>query len=460
MKKHRISLLVGICLLIAGAVAGCAQNSDGTAFESDSEAVPENPGISAEEEKLYWVNWQGEIFDSTSAPGGVEESLETLVWMAFRSGTVIAENQPSAEDSYIVESGQALGGNEEISDSIWIRIEQEPFIPDEGSLGQISHKDYIFYRQGEDAYVGVQSGEDTEVWTILKMAGYGDWLEKEISIYIKMTTGLDVSYTDSDDASDDEQALAPQEDFVPIADLLAGGNAGNNIVDLAVMYGNIPIEQYTGVYEKVSFAESDILSENIGMSVSGETGWYYVSGHTDMQYLIRNENSEYSLWKFMCFDCDEYPYKDVLELVYQIDSADAISEIEVRPPAMDNTDGGKAIQEKIGTHAITDRADIEAIYQILSSLTCYGSDHWDMIDYGASDAPVDAEPSHRAVLLGRYLSIVTDCGNEIDGLKYTAVSNMFYEFSGIAYNQLTEEQAESVYEILGITESVDELQAH
>lgn len=125
---------------------------------------------------------------------------------------------------------------------------------------------------------------------------------------------------------------------------------------------------------------------------------------------------------------------------------------------MDNTDGGKAIQDRIGTHEITDRADIDTMYQILSSLTCYGSGHWDMIDYGAADAPVDAEPSHLAVLLGRYLSIITDYGNEIDGLKYTAVSNMFYEFSGIAYNQLAEGQAESVYEILGITESVEELQ--
>lgn len=317
MKKHKATLLLGICLLVTGSVIGCAQKNNNADLESDFRTLSENPETLVENEKHHWVN--------------------------------------------------------------------------------------------------------------------------------------------SLDASNDEQTLTSQEDFVPIADLFAGSNAGNSIEDLVVMYVKIPIEEYTGVYEKISSAESAVLSKNIGRNVSGETDWYYVSGHTDMQYLIRCENQEYSLWKFMCFDCDEYPYKDVLELVYQIDSADMISEIEVRPPKMDNTDGGKAIQEKIGTLEITDRADVDTIYQILSSMTCYGSDHWDLIDYGAADAPVDAEPSHRAVLLGRYLSIITDYGNEIDGLKYTAVSNMFYEFSGIAYNQLTGEQAESIYEILGITDSVEEL---
>lgn len=140
MKKRKAALLIGICLLVAGFVTGCAQNNDNMALESDSEAEPENAEVSNEDEKHYWVN-----------------------------------------------------------------------------------------RQGEDAYVGVQSAEDTEVWTILNMAGYGDWLEKEISIYIKMITGLDVSNENSTDASDDEQTLTSQENFVPIADLLTDSNAGDSI---------------------------------------------------------------------------------------------------------------------------------------------------------------------------------------------------------------------------------------
>ena len=258
--------------------------------------------------------------------------------------------------------------------------------------------------------------------------------------------------------ADSEQPIKEQEIFVPITSLLAGENYG--ITEFAAAFGKISIGQYTGVYEKVQSAESTVLSDSRGSGISDTEGWYYVSGHTDMQYLIRNVNEEYSLWEFSCFDSEEYPYRDVLELVYHIDSPDAISEIVVKPARMDNTDGGKAIQEKIGTYIITDREEIDTIYQILSSLTCYGSNHWDMIDYGDAEAPADAEiPSHQAVLLGRYLTIVTEYGNEIDSLKYTAVSDMFYEFSGIAYNRLSTEQAERVYEIFRITENAEDLQA-
>ena len=257
--------------------------------------------------------------------------------------------------------------------------------------------------------------------------------------------------------ADGKQPTNEQEMFVPITSLLTSRN--NGMESLAAAFGSVSIGEYIGLYEEVPSVDSAVLSANRGSSLSGSEEWYYVSGHKDMQYLIRNVNEEYSLWKFSCFDCEEYPYCDVLELVYQIDSADAISEIVVNPARMDNTDGGRAIQEKIGILKIKDREEIDTLYQILTSLTCYGSNHWDMIDYGSVEAPADAKKSsHQAVLLGRYLSIVSDYGNEIDGLKYTAVSDMFYEFSGIAYNRLSKEQAESVNEILRITESAEELQ--
>lgn len=271
----------------------------------------------------------------------------------------------------------------------------------------------------------------------------------------EVTVTLDVNKPSTADSG---QTAEEQEMFVPITSLLSSENRCG-IEQLAVFYGKVSIGQYTGVYEMVQSADSIVLSENKGSSISGTEDWYYVSGHTDMQYLIRNDNEEYSLWKFSCFDNEEYPYSDVLELIYRIDSADEISEIEVRPATMDNTDEGKAIQKKIGTFIITDREEIDKIYRTLSSLTCYGSNHWDRIDYGDVDAPADAESSsHKAVQLGRYLSIITDYGNEIDGLKYTAVSDMFYEFSGIAYNRLTTEQAECVSDILRITGSEEKLQ--
>lgn len=187
MKKT--GLLVSICMF-ALLMGGCTINNANTATESNDEVISDESEISIEGEKHFWVNRQGEVFDSTNAPGGVDKSLDTIAWMAFRGGTIISEDMPAEENAYILESNQVLKGSEEAEDNVWIRIEQEVSIPQEGSLGQVSHKDYIFYRQGEDAYVGVQSAEDTGLWTLLKMSDYGDWLEKEIEIYIRMTTGL------------------------------------------------------------------------------------------------------------------------------------------------------------------------------------------------------------------------------------------------------------------------------
>ena len=240
------------------------------------------------------------------------------------------------------------------------------------------------------------------------------------------------------------------ERFVPISSLLASDD-GNFMVEQALEFATVPIEQYGGFYTEVFSADSSVLSESMGKSIDSTGEWHYVSGHSDLQYLIRNDEQGSSLWKFQCFDSSEYPYNDVLKLVYQIDSADVITEIEVAPARMDNTDGGKKIQEEIGTRKITDRAAIETIYEVLSGMTCYGKDRWEMIDYGDVEAASDTDTqTHEAVRLGRYLSITTNYGNVIDGLKYTAVSDMFYEFSGIAYSPLTEEQATSVCEMIGI----------
>lgn len=246
------------------------------------------------------------------------------------------------------------------------------------------------------------------------------------------------------------------ERFVPISSLLAS-NDGNFMVEQAEKFATVPIGQYSGFYTEVPSADSSVLSESMGKSIDSSGEWHYVSGHSDLQYLLRNDGQESSLWKFQCFDSSEYPYNDVLKLVYQIDSADVITEVEVTPARMDNTDGGKKIQEEIGTHIITDRAAIETMYEVLSGMTCYGSGRWEMIDYGNVEAAGDTDTqSHEAVRLGRYLSITTNYGNVIDGLKYTAVSDMFYEFSGIAYSPLTEEQAASVCEMIGIMRSEGE----
>lgn len=249
---------------------------------------------------------------------------------------------------------------------------------------------------------------------------------------------------------------ALNEPFVPVSDLFASvSDNPAHIKELAAAYAKIPVGEYTGFYERDYGAYSDILADSIGREVDNAKDWYYISGHTDLQYLIYKEEQSYTLWKFAYFDSDEYPYSDVLKLIYGIESADGIERIDVYPPKMDNSDAGKRIQEEIGTYAITNRDDIEAVYQMLCTMTCYGNNRWDLIDYGDAEAGTGGEGNHNAVRLGRYLTFVTDYGNEIDGLKYTAVSGMFYEFSGVAYNRLTKEQAEKVNIIFGIVKTAE-----
>lgn len=274
------------------------------------------------------------------------------------------------------------------------------------------------------------------VWSLLQHGSEGNLPQKGHSL--KEESGREVPEPEM------------TERFVEISSLLAS-NDGNNVREQAEKYAAVPIEQYNGFYTQVPSADNSVLSDSMGKCIDSTGEWYCVLGHSDLQYLIRNDGQGSSLWKFQCFDSSEYPYSDVLELVYQIDSADVIVEIEAAPAQMDNTDSGKKIQEEIGTRKITDRTAIEKMYELLSGMTCYGNGQWDRIDYGNAEAASDTDmQSHEAVRLGRYLSITTNYGNIIDGLKYTAVSDMFYEFSGIAYGPLTEEQAASVCEIIGI----------
>jgi len=65
-----------------------------------------------------------------------------------------------------------------------------------------------------------------------------------------------------------------------------------------------------------------------------------------------------------------------------------------------------------------------------------------------------------SVRLGRYLTLRLDNGVSIDTLKYTAVSGMFYEYGGIAYNRLSASDKELVDKLLGIEIPLEETPAN
>ena len=248
----------------------------------------------------------------------------------------------------------------------------------------------------------------------------------------------------ADDISDEQTDLQDEsERYVNISMLLA---SNESIETLAHKITLIEIENHSAHYYKVASVESDILQESIGHDVSGTQMWYKVSGHEDMQYLIFNDNNEYSLWKFESFQEESYPYSDVLQIIYNIHSAEDIDKVIVAPANMDNSDKGQAIQEEIGTSIVTDDKAIETIYSVLVRLTCYGGNNWDMIGLG-EDTP---SAMQNQVWAGRFLTMATSQGMEIDTLKYTGISGMFYEYGGIAYSALTMEEKTAVEKILNI----------
>ncbi len=235
---------------------------------------------------------------------------------------------------------------------------------------------------------------------------------------------------------------------------------GAYTTESALMYQIIPVGDYQAFYEGIPSAESGMLEESLGGELADADGFYRLLGHDDLQYLISdneradlagNGNGRYSLWKFESFQTQgSYPYRDVLELIYGVEQGDSIAKIVVMPPRFDNTEAGMRIQEEIGTYEVTDREQIESFYEIISGMTCYGSNHWEQIDYGSVDIPDNGEGGGEGIRKGRCLTLVTERGDKLDRLKYTAVSGMFYEYSGIAYEPLAAEQAACVEQVLGI----------
>lgn len=242
-----------------------------------------------------------------------------------------------------------------------------------------------------------------------------------------------------------------QERFIAIDTLLASADGSQS--QQAMKGCKVQIDKYTAVYEAVASVSSEQLEKSMGKEVEANEETYYVSGHNDLQYIIRKTAGTYLLWKFMYFESDEYPFKDVLSLIYDVHSEQDIKEVYVKPSDVDNTDEGKALQLEIGNVSITDSDSITSLYKVLNSLTCYGPENWDRINYGQDDGGM-----LNAVRNARYLTFSMANGCKLDSLKYTAVSGTFYEYGGVAYNELRKEQKDVIEEILNIDCSISEQQ--
>ena len=197
----------------------------------------------------------------------------------------------------------------------------------------------------------------------------------------------------------------------------------------------------------------NLLDNGIGKPLENTEDWYRISGYDQLQYIIQKEGDTLTLWQFSSFlvnnddtNITTYSYGTVLQEIYGVTSAQDIVSVTVTPANMNNTDEGKALQQEIGTMTITNKKDIETLYNTLSTITCYGANKWNMIGIG------DDTNSLEEVYKGRYLTFTLKNGMQIDSLKYTAISSRFYEYDGIVYDRLEESVATQIEKILGITE--------
>ena len=106
--------------------------------------------------------------------------------------------------------------------------------------------------------------------------------------------------------------------------------------------------------------------------------WYFPDDVNNLKYLIcKDADDSLTLWMFISFATEEvktYTYGDVLSIIYGVHGADDIVSITTSPFQANNTDEGKAIQKKIGTHTYTDREAINMFYNIVKDVICYGAD--------------------------------------------------------------------------------------
>ncbi len=280
------------------------------------------------------------------------------------------------------------------------------------------------------------------------------------------TNMLSSGGSEASSAADDTEPHADST-YVNIATLLTPPfPAGSGIVETqALRFMRPSILGVPAEYYQVSIHDdcTALLPQSIGTPLEGMENVYQIAGHDEFQYLISvDSDNNYELWEFHAFCINAgtsdgtgtgsktYPYQKVLDDIYGIRSAADIVSITVNPATMNNSDAGKALQEKIGTHTVTAPSEIAVIYDALAGMHCYGDSHWDMIDLGDSDVPVDGRSPLTATENARYLTIETANGNTISSLKYTSYSDCFYEHGGVAYSRLSEEAAASIDRILGI----------
>lgn len=188
MWKKMLLLFLGM-LLMLGACG--SQEEAALRAGAAAEAEAEN-----EEGRRIFLSFNGEIQGFEAESAGLVQNIVHLAWLAPRGGLGMeaeAEKVPEHENSCLLESG-SMADTEEILPSesglVWVRITGgEDIDSGEGTSVQ-EHGDIAAYIQGADVYIAAEAAEG-DLWDIWKLPGYGEWLEQEIRIFLRVMTGME-----------------------------------------------------------------------------------------------------------------------------------------------------------------------------------------------------------------------------------------------------------------------------
>ena len=131
--------------------------------------------ITSEENSSLMVNT--DTFPADYVPfdlTGLYKDIEWLAWLAPRYYT-------SEELSF---SPEALP-----TSTTWVLLTQPP-VSSESGTSIIGHGNYLIYKNGPDACLGIQSYDNKNLLSFYQLTGYGNWLQTEIEMLLQLTTGI------------------------------------------------------------------------------------------------------------------------------------------------------------------------------------------------------------------------------------------------------------------------------
>lgn len=234
----------------------------------------------------------------------------------------------------------------------------------------------------------------------------------------------------------------------------------------------VPVGERVAVYH--CEGRSEKLTNFLGAEHTAD--WHRPNVSSHLKYLIhRDAEGTLSLWVFSNFvvenqgdeswlreqypdaDLSTYTYGEVYETIYGVTGAEQIQSITAAPSKSNNTDFGKEIQQQVGTHTYTDRADIETFYRATVDVVCYGERDWvdyyetpNRFSYSFSTNETDKLTSGEETWATRWLTVELTDGITIDSWKYNALKGCFYEFGGIGTAPLDEAVVLALNAIFGI----------